>query len=86
LFAGITKTFNILVLIAIVSILVNGLLLLINNGRCPFTTFAENQGAEKGSVTDIFLPEWIARNIFRVSFPLFILGLLLLAVRFFAEA
>ena len=83
LFAGITKTFNIVVLIAVVSILVNGLLLLTNKGRCPFTTLAENQGAEKGSVTDIFLPDCIARNIFRVSFPLFILEIILLAVRFF---
>ena len=85
LLAGITKTFNILVLIAIVSILVNGLLLLINNGRCPFTTLAENQGAEKGSVTDIFLPDYIARNIFRGSFPIFIVELILLAVRFFID-
>ena len=28
--------------------------LLINKGRCPFTTMAEKQGAEKGSVIDIF--------------------------------
>jgi len=54
LFACITKTFNILVLLAIISILLNGLLLLINKGRCSFTTMAEKQGAEKGSVTDIF--------------------------------
>lgn len=52
-------------------------------GRCPLTTLAENQGAKKGSVTDIFLPDFIARNIFRVSFPFFILELILLAVRFF---
>jgi len=83
LFAGITRTFNILVLIAIVSILINGLLLLLNNGRCPFTTLAEKQGAEKGSITDIFLPDCIARNIFRVSFPFFIGELILLAVRYF---
>jgi hypothetical protein len=54
LFACIAGTFNILVLLAIISILLNGLLLLINKGRCPFTTLAEKQGAEKGSVTDIF--------------------------------
>jgi len=84
LFAGITKAFNILVLVAVVSILLNGLLLLLNKGRCPFTTLAESQGAEKGSVTDLFLPNCIARNIFRVSFPFFIFELILLAVRFFA--
>lgn len=83
LYAGITATFNILVLLAVVSILINGLLLLLNKGRCPFTTLAERQGAESGSVTDIFLPDCIARNIFRVSFPFFILELILLGIRFF---
>jgi len=83
LYAGITRTFNIILLVAIGSILLNGMLLLLNKGRCPFTTLAEKQGAKKGSVTDIFLPDWIARNIFRVSFPFFIAELILLAVRFF---
>ena len=84
LYAGISRTFNLILLIAILSILLNGILLLLNKGRCPFTTLAENQGAGHGSVTDIFLPDFIARNIFRVSFPFFILELILLAVRFFA--
>jgi hypothetical protein len=83
LYAGITATFNVLVLIAVVSILLNGVSLLLNRGRCPFTTLAENQGAESGSVTDIFLPDFIARNIFRVSFPFFICEVILLAVRYF---
>ena len=83
LFAGITRTFNVILLIAIGSILLNGLLLLLNKGRCPFTTLAERQGTEKGSVTDIFLPDWIARNVFRVSTALFSAELLLLAFRYF---
>jgi len=85
LFACITKTFNILVLLAIISILLNGLLLLLNKGRCPFTSMAEKQGAKRGSVTDIFLPDWVARNIFRVATPLFIIELIVLAIRYFSE-
>ena len=83
LFACITGTFNILVLLAIISILLNGLLLLLNKGRCPFTTMAERQGSEKGSITDIFLPDCVARNIFRVATPLFIIEVIILAVRYF---
>ncbi len=83
LYAGITRTFNIVVLIAIISILINGILLALNKGRCPFTTLAENHGAKSGSVTDLFLPRFIARNIFRVCMPLFCAELLLLAVRYF---
>ena len=82
-FAGITRSYNIFVPIAVASILFNGLLLLLNKGRCPFTTLAESQGAERGSVTDIFLPDVVARNIFRVSTPLFAAELVLLAVRFY---
>jgi hypothetical protein len=80
LFACIAKTFNLFVLLAIISILLNGLLLLLNKGRCPFTIMAENQSATKGSVTDIFLPDCVARNIFRVATPLFIIELILLAL------
>jgi hypothetical protein len=83
LFACIFRIFNVLTLIGIASILINGILLLANKGRCPFTTLAENQGAGKGSVTDIFLPDCIARNIFRVSFPFFITELIVLAARYF---
>ena len=84
LFACVAGTFNILVLLSIISILLNGLLLLLNHGRCPFTTMAEREGAKRGSVTDIFLPDWVARNIFRVATPLFIIELIVLAIRYFA--
>ena len=83
LFVCIKATFNILVLLAIISILLNGLLLLLNKGRCPFTSMAEKKGAKKGSVTDIFLQDWVARNIFRIATPLFIIELIILAVRYF---
>ena len=67
LYAGITRTFNVIVLITIISILINGLLLLLNKDRCPFTTLAEHQGAESGTVTALFLPDFIAR-IFSLNY------------------
>jgi hypothetical protein len=48
-----------------------------NGFRCPLTGVAENLGAERGSVTDIFLPSWLASNIDRICGPLFAVGLLL---------
>ena len=83
LYSGITRTFNWVLLIAIIAILIEGLALLLNNGRCPLTTLAEKYGAENGSVTDIFLPKVIARNLFRVSLLLFIAELVLLGFRYF---
>lgn len=34
-----------------------------NNQVCPLTPLAEEVGAEKGSVVDIFLPDWAAKRI-----------------------
>lgn len=48
-----------------------------NGCRCPLTGLAEDLGAARGTVTDIFLPRWLARNIARIYGPLFAFGLLL---------
>ena len=78
LYGGITKTYNWSLLVAISAILLEGLVLILNHGRCPFTTLAERLGAEDGSVTDIFLPHWMARNVFKLFTVLFAAELLLL--------
>ena len=83
LYANIAGDFNWFIFIPIGSILLNGLCLAFNKGRCPFTNLAERYGADSGSVTDIFLPDIVARNIFRVSAPLFIAELILLGIRYF---
>jgi len=41
--------------------------------RCPLTRLAERYGAEHGSVTDIFLPKWFARNMPAIHAPLLVL-------------
>jgi hypothetical protein len=41
--------------------------------RCPLTTLAEHAGAGDGSVTDIYLPDWLARNLPAIHVPLLIL-------------
>jgi hypothetical protein len=46
-----------------------------NGCHCPLTNLAEDLGAERGSVTDIFLPKWLASNIANIYGPLFALGL-----------
>ena len=83
LYSGITRTFNWVLLLALIAILVEGIALLFNKGRCPLTSLAERCGAEKGTITDLFLPKVIARNIFKVSLWLFIAELGLLSIRYF---
>ncbi len=45
-----------------------------NGFRCPLTAVAESLGAEDGSVTDIFLPHWFARNLPAIHVPLILLA------------
>jgi hypothetical protein len=41
--------------------------------RCPLTELAERAGATSGSVTDIYLPAWFARNLPAIHVPLLVL-------------
>jgi Polyketide cyclase / dehydrase and lipid transport len=41
-----------------------------NGFRCPLTAVAERLGAERGSVTDIYLPRWFAHNLPALHVPL----------------
>src|SRR5712692_5851955 len=53
-----------------------------NRCRCPLTGVAEDLGAARGSVTDIYLPRWLASNIFPLHVPLLALALCLHARNF----
>lgn len=44
-----------------------------NGFRCPLTGLAERYGAERGSVTDIYLPRWFAHNLPAIHAPLLVL-------------
>jgi hypothetical protein len=83
LYAGLARDFGWLLIVAIASIVGEGLALMLNRGRCPLTTLAEKRGALKGSVTDLFLPGFIARNTFKYSTVLFGGEMVLVAVRYF---
>ena len=45
-----------------------------NRGVCPLTPLAEQYGAGRGNVSDIFLPDALARTIPFWSIPLVVLG------------
>jgi hypothetical protein len=44
-----------------------------NGFRCPLTALAVAAGATSGSVTDIYLPRWFARNLPAIHVPLLVL-------------
>jgi hypothetical protein len=45
-----------------------------NGFRCPLTELAQRVGAEQGSVTDIYLPRWLAHNLPAIHVPLIALA------------
>lgn len=53
------------------------LLFLGNGARCPLTDVAESLGAGSGSVTDLYLPKWLARSLPAIHVPLVALVLFL---------
>jgi hypothetical protein len=48
-----------------------------NNQVCPLTPLAEEMGAERGSVVDIFLPSWTAKRIPVVAGSALLAGMML---------
>jgi hypothetical protein len=43
-----------------------------NGFRCPLTAMAVAAGADSGSVTDIYLPRWFARNLPAIHLPVLV--------------
>ena len=53
------------------------LIFLANGAHCPLTKVAEKLGAESGSVTDIYLPRWLARHLPVIHVPLVVIACVL---------
>ena len=66
---------------AVVAVVSESAIILVNDGRCPLTSVVEDLGAEHGSVSDIFLPDRLARNIPQISTTLLGTGIVLLISR-----
>jgi len=81
LYSAITDRITSITWIAFGMVLIEGLVLLVNGWRCPLTVYAEGLGAPSGSVTDIFLPRWLADRAFVVCGGLFGLATVALFVR-----
>lgn len=83
LYSGIAKNYNWTLFLAIGVVLIEGVVLIFNNWRCPLTTLAKKYGAEKGSVTDIFCPKWFVPHVFQSLTVVFVSGLILLGLNWF---
>ena len=76
-YCGIAGKINRYLWAAIGTIFAIGIVHAANGFECPLATLVY-QLAGRRDVTDIFLPDWIARNIMPVSTVIFVVGVLLI--------
>jgi hypothetical protein len=81
LYSGLTNRISRLTTVSVAAVVGEGLVFLLNKGRCLLTDLTEKLGSEHGSVSDIFLPAWFAERIPILFSPLFAIGLAALGVR-----
>ncbi len=81
IYCGVTGTLNVLLAVSIGLVGLEGAVFFGNGRKCPLTALAQRHGDPKGYVGDIFCPEWLARRTFLIFTSLFVLGLLLVAIR-----
>jgi hypothetical protein len=77
LYAGLRKQSDRRAAIAAAVVGAESLIFAANGFRCPLANLAEQFGAERGSVTDIFLPRWFAHNLPAIHVPLLLLAVFL---------
>jgi|WetSurMetagenome_2_1015567.scaffolds.fasta_scaffold872130_1 hypothetical protein len=85
LYCGITGTRNLMLAISIGLICLEGAVFFGNGRMCPLTNLAKKYGDPKGYVGDLFCPEWLSRRTFSVFTTLFLIGLVLVAIRLVME-
>jgi hypothetical protein len=83
LYCAIAGVYNWILLAAMIMILIDGLSIALNKGRCPLTTLAERHGAKNGAVTHLIVGSWASRYVFKVFIVLFIIELIWLAIGYF---
>jgi len=84
-FAGITNRFDTIMLIAIVLVIIEFLVLIINKGACPLTTIAYKYSDKHEVGFDIFLPKWLAKHNKAVFGTIFFIGIILIIIKLFAK-
>jgi hypothetical protein len=83
LFSGIANRITTWTWVAVGLLLAESVVLVVSGWTCPLTILAERQGAVRGSVTDIFLPKWLADRIFPICGTAYAVGVALILWRLF---
>jgi hypothetical protein len=73
LYAGLRRQSDRRAVVAGAVVAAESLIFAANGLRCPLTKLAVKFGAERGGVTEIFLPRWFAHNLPAIHAPLLVL-------------
>jgi hypothetical protein len=60
--------------LAAAAVMVEGLVLVVNRGRCPLTDVAARYTDNRAPNFDIYLPVWVAKNNKQIFTPLYLIG------------
>ncbi len=81
--SGITGNITAFTWIAMGSIIGEGLVLLLFKMFCPLTLIARKYSDSKKANFDIFLPEWLAKYNKEIFTSIYVLGVILVLLRYF---
>lgn len=84
LYAGFADVIDATVWIAIGLVMLEGFILLMNEGRCPLTSMGMRYTERTDDNFDIFLPSWLARHNKTIFTTIFALGVLIVLYRVFS--
>lgn len=82
-YSGITGRITSFTWISIGLVLVEGLVLLIFKMFCPLTVIARRYSDSKKANFDIFLPEWLAKYNKEIFTSIYVIGVVLVLLRYF---
>ncbi len=83
-YAGLFNRVTLAVWIAIGLVILEGLVLLLNSGRCPLTILARRYTDETLDNFDIYLPLWLAKNNKVIFTTIFCIGVGMVVYRVLA--
>jgi len=80
-YSAISETYDILLYLALGALLIEGIVITINKGDCPFSYLQRKYGDDK-AFFELFLPKSIAKQMFRFNFVVIAVGCIVLLLNF----
>ena len=79
-YAAVTRTHGTWLYVSLGALLVEGIVIVLNKGNCPFGHVSRRFGDNK-PFFELFLPPRIAKQMFKVNFVIVLIGCVLLLIR-----